>query len=126
MEGELDLSGTQITTLPDNLVVGDELFLCCTPIITLPDYFICGSLYLDPEHFSGVAFRKHCGDNNRTIFAVRVNKILHISADCFYGPIEQFEDVVDRKYSGEAAEAYKQAARDCINELKEKLSARPQ
>ena len=34
--GNLDLCGTQITSLPDNLTVGGGLYLCDTPITSLP------------------------------------------------------------------------------------------
>ncbi|AYN26704.1 hypothetical protein D8682_06705 [Buttiauxella sp. 3AFRM03] len=121
----LNLSGSQITTLPEylDLVVDGYLCLTDTQITKLPSYLTCGSLYLDPEHFSNVTFRKNCGDSNRTIFAVMSGERFYIAAGSFYGPVVQFEDAVDRKYSGEAAEAYKQAARDCVDELKDKLSS---
>ncbi|AYN25713.1 hypothetical protein D8682_26405 [Buttiauxella sp. 3AFRM03] len=112
VDGYLDLTGTQITALPNNL--------------------ICSSLYLDPERVSNVTFRKNCGNNNRTIFAVWIGEtfyiigaVCYIAAGSFYGPLWKFEDAVDLKYSGEAAEAYKQAGRDCIDELIEKLNTRP-
>ena len=35
--GDLDLSNTQITSLPDNLEVGGHLYLYKTPITSLPD-----------------------------------------------------------------------------------------
>ncbi|AYN27017.1 hypothetical protein D8682_08435 [Buttiauxella sp. 3AFRM03] len=126
VNGRLNLRGSQVTILPDGLMVGDWLDLCDTQITILPNYFTCSSLYLDPEHFSNVVFRKNCGNNNRTIFAVRANETFYIAAGYFYGLIEQFEDAVDRKYSGETAEAYKQAGRDCLDGLKEKLSTKPQ
>jgi hypothetical protein len=74
-------------------------------------------VYLDPEHFSNVTHRKNCGRNNRTIFAAWVRDIPHIAAGCFWGPIHEFEERVDNEYSGDRAEAYKQAARACVEEL---------
>ena len=54
--GCLDLRGTQITSLPDNLTVGGSLYLSGTQITSLPDNLtVGGSLYLsgtpiaDPE-----------------------------------------------------------------------------
>ena len=45
--GHLDLSGTPITSLPDNLSVGGSLYLRDTPITSLPDNLsVRGSLYL--------------------------------------------------------------------------------
>ena len=47
VEGWLDLSETEITSLPENLSVGGDLDLCYTGIISLPDTLIVkGSLYL--------------------------------------------------------------------------------
>lgn len=49
-------------------------------------------------------------------------KEFRIAAGCFFGSIDQFEQAVDDKYSGSAAEAYKKAGRDCVAELTEKLN----
>ena len=44
---DLDLSNTQIKSLPDNLSVGDFLDISGTPIKTLPDNLsVGGSLYI--------------------------------------------------------------------------------
>ena len=54
--GFLDLSGTSITTLPDNLTVGGSLDLEGTSITTLPDNLtVGGSLYLNG---TGITRRK--------------------------------------------------------------------
>nr|DAH40013.1 MAG TPA: hypothetical protein [Caudoviricetes sp.] len=46
-DGNLDLSGSSITSLPDNLTVGGGLNLCGTGITSLPDNLtVVGSLYL--------------------------------------------------------------------------------
>ncbi|EGD4198065.1 hypothetical protein IAJ53_001614, partial [Salmonella enterica] len=110
------------TTLPDNLTVGGGLDLSDTSITTLPDHFSCNSLYLDAERISNIAYRKNCGYSSRTIFAAWTGKEFRIAAGCFFGSIEQFEQAVDDKYNGDAAEAYKKAARDCVAELTEKLN----
>lgn len=81
-----------------------------------------GSLYLHPKKITNVSYRENCGHSSRTIFAVWTGKEFRIAAGCFFGTIEKFEDAVDRKYSGEAAEAYKKAGRDCVAELTEKLN----
>ena len=101
--GYLDLRGTGITALPDNLTVG-------------------GSLDLDPEKISNAAYRENCGYSDRTIFAVWAGNNFKIAAGCFFGSLEEFETAVDEKYSGDAAEGYKKAGRDCVNELTEKLN----
>ncbi|EKE3534669.1 hypothetical protein U9T76_000941 [Salmonella enterica] len=120
--GGLYLRGTSITTLPDNLTVGDGLDLSGTSITTLPDHFSCNSLYLEAERISNIAYRKNCGYSSRTIFAAWTGKEFRIAAGCFFGSIEQFEQAVDDKYNGSAAEAYKKAARDCVAELTVKLN----
>jgi hypothetical protein len=101
--GSLDLSGTSITALPDNLTVG-------------------GSLDLRPEKITNVSYRENCGYSSRTIFAMWTGKEFRIAAGCFFGSIDQFEQAVDDKYNGSAAEAYKKAGRDCVAELTEKLN----
>jgi hypothetical protein len=42
VKGDLDLSDTSITTLPNGLTVGDDLNLFNTPITTLPDNLTVG------------------------------------------------------------------------------------
>ncbi|HDN7367912.1 TPA: hypothetical protein P2A74_004347 [Salmonella enterica subsp. enterica serovar Chester] len=91
-------------------------------ITTLPDHFSCNSLYLDAERISNIAYRKNCGYSSRTIFAAWTGKEFRIAAGCFFGSIERFEQAVDDKYDGDAAEAYKKAGRDCVAELTEKLN----
>ncbi|MEC5321556.1 hypothetical protein VSX61_21970, partial [Brenneria populi subsp. brevivirga] len=109
--------------LPDGLTVGGSLYLQdCTGITSLPEWFTCDSLYLDPARFDNVAYRENCGYSSRTIFAAWVNNEFRIAAGCFWDTLASFEDAVDESYSGDAAEAYKQAARDCVAELTEKLN----
>jgi len=121
--GSLDLEGTGITQLPDNLSVGGSLYLRGTGITQLPDNLsVGGSLYLDPEKISNVAYRENCGYGSRTIFAVWNGKEFRIGAGCFFGSIADFESAVDEKYSGSAAEKYKQAGRECVEELAVKLN----
>ncbi|OKP27580.1 hypothetical protein BSQ40_14620 [Serratia fonticola] len=121
--GSLDLEGTGITVLPDGLNVGGSLYLRGTGITVLPDGLnVGGSFYLDPQHISNVAFRENCGYSSRTIFAVWMNDTFKIAAGCFLDTLDAFEKAVDRSYSGEAAEGYKQKGRDCVNELTEKLN----
>lgn len=96
-----DVSG--VDALPDNLTVG-------------------GWLYLRPEKITNVSYRENCGYSSRTIFAMWTGKEFRIAAGCFFGSIEQFEQAVDDKYDGNAAEAYKKAGRDCVAELTEKLN----
>ncbi|HHL0960527.1 TPA: hypothetical protein ACQVH3_005346, partial [Serratia marcescens] len=103
------------------LSVGSWLDLRGTSITALPENFSCRSLYLDPERFSNVAYRENCGFSSRTIFAVFVGESFKIAAGCFFDTIDKFEEAVDKSYSGEAAETYKQKARDCVAELTEKL-----
>ena len=121
--GWLYLRGTSITALPDNLSVGGWLDLRGTSITALPDNLsVGGSLYLTPQKIANVSYRENCGYSSRTIFAVWTGKKFKIAAGCFFGSIDRFEQAVDDKYDGNAAEAYKQAGRDCVAELTEKLN----
>ena len=116
-----DVSG--VDALPDNLTVGGWLDLEGTSITALPDNLtVGGSLYLRPEKITNVSYRENCGYSSRTIFAMWTGKEFRIAAGCFFGSIEQFEQAVDDKYDGNAAEAYKKAGRDCVAELTEKLN----
>lgn len=103
MGGSLDLRGTGITALPDNLTVG-------------------GSLDLDAKRISNIALRENCGYSIRTIYAAWVGGNFKISAGFFFDALDKFEQAVDEKYTGSAAEAYKQAGRDCVAELTIKLN----
>ncbi|EHC1066260.1 hypothetical protein JY216_004661, partial [Salmonella enterica subsp. enterica serovar Chomedey] len=98
------------------------LDLSGTGITALPDHFSCNSLHLDAERISNIAYRKNCGYSSRTIFAAWTGKEFRIAAGCFFGSIEQFEQAVDDRYDGDAAEAYKKAGRDCVAELTKKLN----
>ncbi|MDQ7104486.1 hypothetical protein REA38_13105, partial [Serratia sp. MF2] len=121
--GSLDLEGTGITSLPDNLSVGGYLDLRSTGITSLPDNLsVGGSFYLDPQRISNVSYRENCGYSSRTIFAVWMDNTFKIAAGCFFDTLDAFEEAVDGSYSGDAAETYKQHARDCINELVKKLN----
>ncbi|MFJ5503850.1 hypothetical protein ACIPUO_06520 [Pectobacterium carotovorum] len=120
--GSLDLSGTGITSLPENLSVGGYLYLRGTGITSLPENFSCDSLYLDPQRFDNVTYRENCGNSSRTIFATWVQGDFRIAAGCFLNTLDEFESAVDESYSGDAAETYKQAARDCVAELTVKLN----
>ena len=116
-----DVSG--VDALPDNLTVGGSLDLEGTSITALPDNLTVGGwLYLRPEKITNVSYRENCGYSSRTIFAMWTGKEFRIAAGCFFGSIEQFEQAVDDKYDGNAAEAYKKAGRDCVAELTEKLN----
>ncbi|NPE72562.1 hypothetical protein HLB27_19685, partial [Dickeya dadantii] len=101
---------------------GGYLDLQDSSITSLPDSFSCDSLYLDPEKINNVAYRQNCGYSSRTIFAAWTGTEFKIAAGCFFGSIADFEEAVDEKYSGSAAEAYKQAGRECVEELTEKLN----
>ncbi|MBK5075150.1 hypothetical protein I2492_19350, partial [Budviciaceae bacterium CWB-B4] len=71
---------------------------------------------------SNVSYRENCGYSSRTIYSAWMDNNFKIAAGCFFGTLNEFEDAVDESYSGDAAEAYKQAARDCISELTIKLN----
>ncbi|MFP1879740.1 hypothetical protein ACLEE3_14480, partial [Lonsdalea quercina] len=104
------------------LSVGGSLYLEDTGITSLPERFSCRHLYLDPKSIGNISYRENCGHSSRTIFSAWVNDDFRIAAGCFWGTLSEFESAVDNKYSGNTAETYKKAARDCIAELTEKLN----
>ncbi|MGC0155548.1 hypothetical protein ACPRNU_24070 [Chromobacterium vaccinii] len=120
--GSLYLRGTGVTALPNGLTVGFSLDLRGTGVTVLPENFTAESVFLDPEKVSNVAYREKCGRQNRTIFAAWVGDVPFVAAGCFWGPLDKFESAVDENYNGAAAEKYKQAARDCVAELAERLN----
>ncbi|MBG6243421.1 MAG: hypothetical protein EKE20_17220 [Candidatus Symbiopectobacterium sp. Dall1.0] len=120
--GSLNLRGTGITSLPEGLSVGGSLDLEGTGITSLPEGLSCESLYLDPQRFDNITYRDNCGNSSRTIFAAWVQGNFRIAAGCFWDTLDAFESAVDERYSGDAAETYKQAARDCVAELTVKLN----
>ena len=126
VNGSFDISGcTGITSIPDNLTVNGLFYMRgCTGITSIPDNpTINGSFDISGcTGITNVAFRENCGYSSRTIFAVWINENFKIAAGCFFDTLDKFEQAVDAKYSGSAAEAYKQAGRDCVAELTVKLN----
>ena len=116
---------TGITSIPDNPTINGSFDISgCTGITSIPDNLTVNG-WLDISGCTGitnVAFRENCGYSSRTIFAVWINENFKIAAGCFFDTLDKFEQAVDAKYSGSAAEAYKQAGRDCVAELTVKLN----
>jgi len=85
--GSLDLQGTGITSLPDNLTVGGSLFLRgCTGI-------------MNAVH--------GCGNKNRTVATYNhPKKGRVVSLGCFIGTLSEAEAAIFREYSGQAATDY--------------------
>ena len=83
--GNLDLSGTQITALPDNLTVGGLLNLSGTQIT--------GAVY-------------NCGYTGRAIHPYRNNGRIVISLGCFIGTEDEAIQAISIKYSGQAKDDY--------------------
>ncbi|USS96607.1 hypothetical protein M5J15_07250 [Serratia symbiotica] len=110
------------TVSDDGLItVGGDLDLRGTRVTTLPEKITCRSLYLDPERISNVAYRTECGRSERIIFAAWTGKEIRIAAGCFFDSLDAFERAVDGEYTGKGADDYKQAQRECVAELTEKL-----
>jgi hypothetical protein len=93
--GDLTISGTQITELPEGLSVG-------------------GGLDLDPKQCSFAGYKENCGALERTIWSVWMNGQPYIRAGCFWGTQQEFCDAVDKKYSGISGEKYKADAQECV------------
>ncbi len=122
--GDLDLRGTGISELPDNLQVGGGLYLRGTGISELPDNLqVGGGLYLDPtkQFKSQTAYHSNCGRQNRTIYAVFLNEKFMISAGCFLGPFDEFCRRVENEYEKISGDKYIAQAQECVDELMEKL-----
>lgn len=117
----LKRKGTEYAVDGHNLTVGGYLDLSGTRITSLPDNFDCEGLYLDPEKISNAAYRENCGYSDRTIFAVWAGNNFKIAAGCFFGTLEEFELAVNNKYSGDASEGYKKSGKECVDELAIKL-----
>ncbi|MWN91151.1 hypothetical protein GQ597_10595 [Gilliamella sp. Pra-s65] len=140
VKGDLNLTMTKIKVLPENLFIGSSLYLGFTEIEALPENFsIKGDLDLKyskikilPDNLSvgtglyldkiqNIAYRKNCEDNPQIIFACWVNDGFAIQMNDFFGTFQEFEKMVDEKYSGEISIKYKKMADTCIKELTEKL-----
>jgi hypothetical protein len=116
--GGLDLSGTQITALPEGLSVGGGLYMSGTQITALPEGLsVVGGLDLDPKQCSFAGYKENCGELERTIWSVWMNGQPYIRAGCFWGTQQEFCDAVDKKYSGISGEKYKADAQECVDQL---------
>ena len=62
--GDLNLRGTQITSLPEGLTVGGSLYLSHTPITALPEGLTVGGwLYLRGTPITALPERHECEKN---------------------------------------------------------------
>ena len=128
INGSLDLSGTQISSLPEGLHVGGSLYLQGTQISSLPEGLHVGG-YLDlqgtqitslPEglHVGGYLdlsgtplglkrIVNNCGEKMREICAWNDSiDGLVISIGCFRGPKEKAIAAIREKYKGNSADEY--------------------
>jgi hypothetical protein len=122
IKDDLDLKYSKIKILPENLSIGGKLNIESTSIRELPDNLSVGTgLYLDIDKIQNIAYCKNCEDNSQTIFACWVNNGFAIQMNDFFGTFQEFEKMVDEKYSGKIAIEYKKLADTCIKELTEKL-----
>ena len=124
--GKLVLARSQVNKLPDDLYVGGYLNIRNTDIDYIPENIrVKFGILLEERNISkykNIAYAEDCGNLKRTIFAFKNNNEIQITAGCFNGTLIEFEQAVDKKYSGQAAEQYKQAARDCVRRLKDKAT----
>ena len=112
IEGDLDLEGTNITELPDNLTVGGYLYLEGTKITELPDNLIVGGgLHLEWTNIKGVVY--DCGKYNRAIYLDLVDKSL-IRIGCFKGTKNEAIEAVKQKYSGDEQIEYINKIEECF------------
>ncbi|NUF26552.1 hypothetical protein [Gilliamella sp. ESL0254] len=116
----LFLRDSFISQLPNNLSVGQHLDLRGTPITQLPDNLKVGkSLILDVRRIRNIAYREYIGEDQITLFSVFVNGEIQISVPSweFLGNLKSFERKIDANYQGVTAQQYKQAAKECVDEL---------
>ncbi|MWN32794.1 MULTISPECIES: hypothetical protein [unclassified Gilliamella] len=116
----LFLRDSFISQLPNNLSVGQHLDLRGTPITRLPDNLKVGkSLILDVRRIRNIAYREYIGEDRITLFSVFVNGEIQISVPSwkFLGNLKSFERKIDANYQGVTAQQYKQAAKECVDEL---------
>ena len=112
--GYLDLSGTQITVLPDNLSVGGYLDLRGTQITVLPDNLsVGGYLYLSGTQITNYPVVYNCGDEYRAIYLDFEDKRL-IRIGCFIGDESEAIHAIKQKYSGKKADAYITKVKECF------------
>src|SRR5690606_30212062 len=123
--GSLDLQDcTGITALPENLTVGGSLDLRGTGITALPENLtVGGSIIFDLDHqLTNIsAFRKNCGNHNRTIYAVLVGDAFKCHAGCFAGSLDEFCSRVEKEYSAEGAKKYIAQMQECVDEVISKI-----
>ena len=112
--GSLYLSGTQITVLPDNLTVGGSLYLSGTQITVLPDNLTVGG-YLDLRGTQIINYPVvyNCGNEDRSIYLDLKDKSL-IRIGCFIGDEPEAIHAIKQKYSGKKADAYITKVRECF------------
>ena len=112
--GFLDLSGTQITVLPDNLSVGGSLDLRGTAITQLPEGLtVGGSLHLEGTGIINYPVVYDCGNEKRAIYLDIKDKRL-IRIGCFTGNESEAIHAIKQKYHGEKADAYTAKVRECF------------
>ena len=119
----MEMRGTGITSLPDGLTVGGSLDLSGTGITSLPDGLNCNGLYFDPasQLKNHSAYRRNCGKQKRIIYVVFIKHDFMVAAGCFFGSFKAFCGRVETEYDAAGAQAYIAKARECVDELAEKL-----
>jgi hypothetical protein len=106
--GSLDLRGTQITSLPDNLSVGGSLYLRGTQITSLPDNLSVGGYLISQE----IGSRK-----DKTSYHIKSDTV---HCGCFIGTLIDFkEKVYDTYPNGIFREEYDKFIEEAI-ELRNK------
>ncbi|WP_345994598.1 DUF551 domain-containing protein [Sodalis praecaptivus] len=114
VSGGLNLRYTDITSLPDNLNVGGSLDICYTRISSLPDTLkVGGFIYLHPEEITNIAYRKFLRDGDYTVFAAWINGQCCVVINSMIYTLEEF-------YSETPTADVEQAARECVDELKQR------
>jgi len=103
--------------LPDNLIVGGDLYLNRTQITILPDNLkVKGRLHLRETQITNYPVVYNCGYYNRAIYLDLTNKEI-IRIGCFKGTREEAIRAIKFKYKSDDAEKYINKINECFDML---------
>ncbi|ORE99307.1 hypothetical protein BGI05_02150 [Snodgrassella alvi] len=122
LNGDLYLQDTNIKQLPKNLFVKRQLSITNTKISVLPEDLMFGSIELDIKKIKNIVYKK-CHSIKAFIFTVYLQgEIKLVYNGSLIGNLEEFEQFTDKLFLKAEADEFKQMARDCAAQLKQKLS----
>lgn len=119
VRGFVDLSDTDIETLPENLNVRGFLDIRYTDITKLPENLkVGGCLYLDHKKITNIVYCENIGCRNLTLIAAWIDGAKKIiSGNNIYSSDLAFAESVSSKYESNLARHCIHVARECIEQL---------